>query len=254
MTDAELLIPARFRGPNSSGNGGWTSGALAELVEACPTDHARPWPTIEVSLRRPPPLEVGLPVTYDDDTTVAHDADGRAVAEARRVDRELEPVESVSFKTARAAEAAYLGHREHPFPECFTCGPGRAEGDGLRVFPGQVGPGTVAATWTPHPSVAEDYHAYVDDTTRVSAPVTWAALDCPGGWSTIMEGRPAVLGRITARLFTLPVIGEPHVVVGQKRGEDGRKLFTASTLYDSDGREVARAEHVWLEVDPLAFR
>jgi len=25
-----LTVPARFRGPPSSGNGGWTSGALAE--------------------------------------------------------------------------------------------------------------------------------------------------------------------------------------------------------------------------------
>jgi hypothetical protein len=62
-----------------------------------------------------------------------------------------------------------------------------------------------------------------------------------------------VLGRMTARVDTLPVIGEPHVVMGGARGSDGRKTFTASTLYDADGRVVAVAEHVWIAVDPADF-
>ena len=62
-----------------------------------------------------------------------------------------------------------------------------------------------------------------------------------------------VLGRMTARVDDLPVIGEPHVVVGEGRGQDGRKTFTASTLYDSDGRVVATAEHTWIAVDPALF-
>ena len=36
-------------------------------------------------------------------------------------------------------------------------------------------------------------------------------------------------------------------------GRDGRKSFTASTLYDADGRVVASARHTWLQVDPAAF-
>ena len=62
-----------------------------------------------------------------------------------------------------------------------------------------------------------------------------------------------VLGRMTARIDDLPVIGEPHVVVGEGRGRDGRKTFTASTLYDADGRVVATAEHIWIAVDPALF-
>ena len=50
------------------------------------------------------------------------------------------------------------------------------------------------------------------------------------------------------------MIGEEHVVVGQDRGHDGRKTFTAATLYDADGRVVAIAEHVWVAVDPADFR
>ena len=44
-TTSELIVPRRFCGPNSSGNGGWTSGALAELVDhGRPDNHADPWP------------------------------------------------------------------------------------------------------------------------------------------------------------------------------------------------------------------
>ena len=108
--------------------------------------------------------------------------------------------------------------------------------------------------WTPHPSTAEDWHAYEDDHRRASLPVTWAALDCPGGWAADLANNPAVLGRMTARVDTLPVVGEEHVVVGHFRGSEGRKLHTAATLYDADGRVVATAEHTWITVDPAAFR
>jgi acyl-coenzyme A thioesterase PaaI-like protein len=74
-----------------------------------------------------------------------------------------------------------------------------------------------------------------------------------GGWSEDLEGRPSVLGRMTARVDALPVVGEPHVVVGARLRRDGRKTFTASTLYDADGRVVATAQHVWIAVDPSAF-
>jgi hypothetical protein len=251
-TTEELVVPARFCGPTSSGNGGWTSGAVAGLVEACPTDHARTWPTVEVTLRRPPPLDAPLRVSSTGDLTVVEDDDGR-VAEARAVDRAIDPVGPVPADEARAAEASYAGFAEHPFPRCFVCGPGRDEGDGLRIFPGRVGEARVAATWTPHPSVAEDYHAYVDDERRAAAPVTWAAMDCVGGWTGDLLGRPMVLGRMTAQLLSLPHIGEEHVVVGEWRGAEGRKMSTAATLYDSAGREVARAEHVWIAVDVAKF-
>ncbi|HEX5862093.1 MAG TPA: hypothetical protein VFY58_09645, partial [Nocardioides sp.] len=60
----ELIVPHRFRGPESSGNGGWTAGALAALVDHdVPADHAARWPTIAVSLLKPPPLDTPLEVT-----------------------------------------------------------------------------------------------------------------------------------------------------------------------------------------------
>jgi hypothetical protein len=193
----------------------------------------------------------------DEDGTFTASFDGAAIAMAHRVDRELTDVEPVDHATAAAAEASYPGHVFHPFPTCFSCGTGRTEADGLRIFPGKTGDGPdgdrVAATWTPHPSLAEDWHTYVDEAPRASVAATWAALDCPGGWAGDLTERLMVLGRMTARVDTLPVIGEPHVVVGEGRGNDGRKTFTATTLYDADGRVVATAEHIWIAVDPAVF-
>jgi hypothetical protein len=242
-TTEQLLVPRRFRGPDPSGNGGWTSGALAALL---PHDADRPgsWPAVTVTLRQPPPLDVAMPVTVSADGAHVASYDGSPVAQARLADHDLEPVAPVGPDEARAAEATYPGLRSHPFPGCFSCGTDREEGDGLRIFPGQVAPegdtARAAATWTPHPG---------DDT----VPVTWAALDCVGAWAGDMADRPMVLGTMTARIDALPVIGEEHVVIGAARGQEGRKTFTASTLYDADGRVVAVAEHVWTTVDPAAF-
>ncbi|HEX6151519.1 hypothetical protein [Nocardioides sp.] len=250
----ELLVPGRFCGPPSSGNGGWTAGALAALLDHdCPDNHAAAWPTVRVTLRRPPPLDVPMPVVDGIATT-----EGGAVAEAEVLADELGAVEPVPHDVAAEAAARYPGLTSHPFPTCFACGTGREEGDGLRIFPGRVdddhdGRTRVAAPWTPHPSVAEDWHEYADEARRASVAVTWAALDCIGGWAGDLSERLMVLGRMTARVDTLPVIDEPHVVMGGARGADGRKTFTASSLYDADGRIVAVAEHVWLAVDPADF-
>ena len=82
---------------------------------------------------------------------------------------------------------------------------------------------------------------------------TWAALDCVGGWAGDLTERLMVLGRMTAEIDALPAIGEEHVSSGGARGAEGRKTFTATTLYDADGRVVGAGEHVWIAVDPGAF-
>ena len=258
MTDPTLLVPSRFCGPPSSGNGGWTAGALAHFVENCPQDHAQAWPTVEVSLRMPPPLDTALPVTAVDGVTVASHH-GSDVARARCADQEPTAVEPVSPAEAEAASASFPGHTAHPFATCFVCGTDREEGDGLRIFPGLVSPGEdagtrVAAPWTPHPSLAEDFHQYTDEQRRASLAVTWAALDCVGGWAGDFGERLMVLARMTARVDALPVVGEPHVVVGESRGVEGRKTWSATSLYDADGRVVGAAEQLWIAIDPDDFR
>lgn len=254
----DVTIPGRFRGPAGSGNGGYTCGSLAERVAT--EQH----PVVEVTLRRPPPLDVAMQVdrlaadhpenrTGTDLTLLL--TEGARVAEAHPVEVRLEPVREVSPAEAAATEGTFPGLRRHPFPTCFSCGPERAEGDGLRIFPGRVGGDRVAAVWTPHPSLAElsDVLPPDEGQQRVGLATAWAALDCVGGWAGDLEDREMVLGRMTAVVDALPVVGEPHVVMGGRRGAEGRKTFTASTLYDSDGRIVGLAEHVWIAVDPAAF-
>jgi hypothetical protein len=243
-----LLVPARYRGPARSGNGGYVAGALAhELGDT--GDLA-----VAVTLRQPPPLDSTMRVT-EVDGGLELTFGGAVVAQAAVVEQSIEPVEGVSWEEAVAAGASYPGLRSHPFPTCFACGTERP--DGLRIFPGEVpsvrdGMTRVAASWVPDESVAAgpDEH---DDPPRAALAVTWSALDCVGGWAGDLTERLMVLGRMTAIVDDLPVQGEQHVVTGEHRGSQGRKTFTASTLHDADGRIVGRAEHVWVAVDPANF-
>ncbi|MPZ95663.1 MAG: hypothetical protein GEU96_12320 [Propionibacteriales bacterium] len=244
-----ITIAPRFAGPPRSANGGYTAGLLAATIHAggdAPRTSTRDTTTgVSVSLRQPPPL--GIELDVDGGPTTARLMHGAVlVAEASVVDVDITPVDAVSMAEAAEAERSYAGLRSHPFPTCFTCGPDREPGDGLRLFSGPVGDGRTACLWTPHASLERDPGV-------VGEEYVWAALDCPGAWTVDLEGRPLVLGRMTAQLDAPATIGERHVVMGRLLGEDGRKTFTATTLYDSDGRIVARAEHLWIAIDPTTF-
>ena len=241
----EVWVPARFNGPAGSANGGFVCGLLSEHVTGSDRH------VVEVTLRRPPPLESPM-TAVEEAGAVLLLHDGATVAEARVVEDDLGSVDGVSAETAATAMEGYAGLHGHPFPSCFSCGPGRAEGDGLRIFPGPVGPGLVASVWVPHESTAESGDL-LDRVHRCGTATTWAALDCVGGWSEDLAGRPCVLGRMAARVDAHPVVGEPHVVVGRLLGREGRRSMTASTLYDADGRVVGTARHTWVQVDPAAF-
>jgi hypothetical protein len=256
----QISIARRFAGPRDSANGGYAAGVLADAYlrgRAGRTDGLDGAAGVEVTLRRPPPLDTVMLLHSDTDNTDDTDAaptlltltlDDHVVAQARAGTLAADPVDAVSLAAAREAETSYAGRTDHPFVGCFTCGPDREPGDGLRLSPGRIGDGRTACTWTPDKSLAAD-----DEPAAVRPEFVWAALDCPGGWTADVVGRPMVLGRITGEIYAPAEVGERHVVMGRLLGEDGRKTFTATTLYDSDGRVVARAEHVWIAVDPAMF-
>jgi hypothetical protein len=156
-------------------------------------------------------------------------------------DLDDEAPEPVAHDLALAAETRFEGLAEHPFPTCFACGTARDPDDALCLRPGPLADGTgrYAATWVPH---------------EVSVPLVWAALDCPGGWSAGIAGRPMVLGTMTARVLALPDAGTSHVVVAWQRGSEGRKHHSGSALFSSAGRLLARAEATWIAVDPATVR
>ncbi|PZF92564.1 hypothetical protein [Micromonospora deserti] len=217
-----MIIESRFNGPPGSGNGGWSAGVFAGT-------YGGPGP-VEVTLRRPPPLET--PLTAVDGEI--HDPVGTVVARVRPVPDFRAVVPPVDLPTARAAAAGYPGLLDHPFPGCYVCGPGRV--DGLRLFPGRLPDGRTAAPF------------------RVPEPVTdatvWAALDCPGGWAVIAPGRPYVLGRIAAVVAAPPDPGDECVVTGAMVGGEGRKALVHTSLYGPDGALLGWARATWIALPP----
>ncbi|MPZ61960.1 MAG: hypothetical protein GEU93_11830 [Propionibacteriales bacterium] len=239
-----ITIGRRFTGPPNSGNGGYTAGTLALAARGIDPSYG-PEHAVTVTLRTPPPLGVPMDVERAEDAVTLRDGDA-LVAEARPGSLSHDPVPAVPFARARDLQSTYAGLEHHPFPTCFTCGTDREPGDGLRLSPGLLEDGrTTACTWTPDPSLG--------DSDGVAPAFVWAALDCPGAWTADLSGRPLVLGRITALVGAPVRVGEPYVVMGRMLGQQGRKMSTATTLYSGD-RAVARAEQVWITVDPGAFQ
>ncbi|MCU1602575.1 MAG: hypothetical protein JWO22_3284 [Frankiales bacterium] len=209
-----MMLDRRFNGPPDSGNGGITCGLLAGTTDL---------PVAEVTLRLPPPLEVEMQVV---DGELRHGSD--VVATVTEGDITLQPPAPVSYQQAREAPSA-LGPHIHPFPTCFVCGVDRA--DGLRLLPGRVSDDLVATVWTP---------------TESGEVMVWAALDCPGGWSADIPGRPMVLGRMACVIDAVPAVGQECLVQGWLVGGEGRKVFTGSALYDADGTVLAVAQATWI--------
>jgi hypothetical protein len=194
-----------------------------------------------VTLRKPPPL--GRPLLLQgEDPLQLLDGD-QLIAEARTTTLDLPIPVPPSFERALELSAFYVGHREHNFPGCFTCGPARAPGDGLRVFAGREHPGDpVAAPWVPAPSVG-------DADGWALAQACWAAIDCPGYFAAApADHPPALLGRMTGEVTDRVRVGERCVVLGFALGAEGRKLFAGTALFGEDGRRVARARQTWIRI------
>ncbi len=229
-----MIVHARYNGPADSGNGGWTAGLVAEeaIAAGVANDHAD---AVAVTLRRPPPLETPMSAVPGDGPLIrVYAGSGDLVAEGSPATVDPDQIKSVSYAEAIAASATYPGLTEHPFPTCFVCGPDRAEGDGLRLFPGRVADGVTATPWR----VPDD----------VSVPMVWAALDCPGGWSVGIEARPFVLGRMATRVDVVPAPGTECVVMGHLLSTQGRKALVASTLFDAARSALAVSRATWIAI------
>lgn len=234
MSD-QLTIPARYNGPPESANGGWFAGACAGIVRAADPSAS----TVTVRLSAPPPLGVPLDVISTEAGIELRANDIRIATAAAADDPPPPAITPVPYAVALACGPAYEGLVEHPFPTCYSCGPARTDGLGLR--PGRVpgGSGEYAAAWRP---------------AEVSRENVWAALDCPGGWSAGIAGRPMVLGTITARVHALPDAGEECVVIAWPEAGAGRRFESGSALFGADGRLLGQAAAVWIAVDPAAIR
>lgn len=225
-----VTIPTRFCGPPSTGNGGYVAGILATAFDG----------PVEVTLRKPPPLDRSLQIEPGPPTRLHAGAD--VVAEARQAPLDVDVPPVPTFESAETIACAFAGFTRHAFPGCFVCGPHRSPGDGLRIFPGRLpGSGVVAAPWVPDASLA-------DEDGRVLPEILWAALDCPGFFAAADDGETAVLGRITAEVDATITAGERCVVVGWPLGRAGRKLHAGTAVVDASGTVRGRSLQTWIVV------
>ena len=241
----KVVIAQQFCGPPNSGNGGYVCGVLARDIEGAATS----------VLRARVPLDVDLDLSAADGAVVMTDAEGGLIGrgEAARLDLAVPPPPSLA--AARAAMASYVAYEQRVHPICFTCGVEREEGDGLRVFPGQVEgapQGHVACVWTPHA-------AFADADGLIHTEVVWAALDCPGffAWVAKAGRHGALLGTMTGEVLRRPRSGEDCIVTAWPLEREGRKETAGVALFSADGELMARGRQVWImsqppEVQPAA--
>ena len=232
MTET-VVIDRRFCGPPDSANGGYACGLVARGIDG----------PAEVTLRLPPPLDTPLQLRRDGEGAQLLDGD-RLVAEGRRANVEVDVPAPVSLHAARRATEDYPWREVHAYPTCFVCGPDRRPGDALCIFPGPVDGATMyAAPWTPDPSLAHADGAVRDE-------FVWSALDCPSGVATrsLDQAGLMLLGRLSTDLRRPLQAGRTYVVQAWPLERDGRKLHTASALFDEDGVLCAAARAVWIEV------
>src|SRR5262245_4725240 len=135
---APVVVPARFNGPLHFGNGGYSAGIAAALLDG----------PVEATLRSPVPLDTPMTVSEENGGVQVLDGE-RLVIEARPVPGfEIDVPDPVDAAEARDAMGRYPGEEEGEFSRCFVCG--RARDDTLGVFSGRVeGREVVASAWTP---------------------------------------------------------------------------------------------------------
>ena len=224
-----LTVSKRFNGPLASGNGGYSAGAVAAFLEGA---------VVEVSLRRPVPLDTPLDTVRDASGSVDVLEGEMLVAEGRSLPGlEIEVPAPVDLQDARQAAARYRGQTDGHFSRCFVCGAGRE--DSFGVFAGEVeGRDLVASTWTP-PAWTAGGDGYV------RPEFVWAVLDCPTYFALYAKDPElpgSVLGRLTARLDAPIRAGEEHVVIAWPIERDGRKHHAGSAVLSAAGETLAVAQ------------
>ena len=232
-----IVIAERFCGPPGTANGGYVAGVLARGLPGA----------VEVTLRAAAPLATPLVVDEGADGARVLTHGGLELARALRTSLALEVPEPPDPDVVAAHAGDCRAMRTHPFPRDFVCGPARAPGDGLRIFPGVVpGSDRVAALWTPHPSLC--------DTSGVVAPeFLWAALDSPSSFPLLEPEdaralEPMVLGRLCVSLEGELAAGERALVMAWPISLEGRRGVAGAALFAASGRLVGRARATWISL------
>ena len=228
MTD--ITIPARFRGPPHSGNGGYVAGLLAKAAGGGRA----------VAMRAPAPLDVAL--RLDSERLWQGET---LIAEALVADSSALPGWPVP-PTLDAARAASVDYRSfHPI--CVCCADQLAPEQGLRVCAGPLAgasAGTVAAVW-------EVDTAFCDEDGSVPEEIVWAAIDCPGfyAWVAVDGRHGALTGTMQAEVVERPRAGDECIVLAWPLERVSERRFTSAVaLFGADGRPMARGVQTWIRM------
>lgn len=225
----DITVNSRFCGPPDSANGGYISGRIGAYFDG----------PAEITLRIPPPLGVPMKAVWEGDDYLRVMLNDTLVAEAKPAAISLDIPHPPEFEEAQAAVPFYTGFQHHAFPGCFVCGPNREASDGLRIFPGRVKDrNIVASPWIPDVSLG-------DGQGFAKREFVWAALDCPGAFATGDRYEPVLLGRLAAEIIAPVVIGLPHIVIGWKEGQEGRKLYSGTAVFTAGGKLCGAAKAIW---------
>lgn len=233
----ELVIDKRFCGPRASANGGYAAGMFAQMIDG----------PAQVTLLAPPPLGEKIEIHETGEGTFEARHGATLIARITPASVSVDPPALPDSAGVSAARGDFLedADGEHLLPYCFVCGDKRD--DGLRIFAGPA-PGSPmnADYWTPKPDLA-------GDDGLVRSEFLWAALDCPGAFALRNGLRLCLLGRFAVEIFRRPAVGEKLIVAAWRTGEDGRKHFSSSALYDKNRKIIAAANAVWIELNDPAF-
>ena len=232
-TTTRVVVERRFNGPPASANGGYACGLVARHVDG----------PAQVSLRRPVPLDVPLDLErHDDGHVTLHDGELLIAEGDPALPLDIEPPYRPTVEEAREATRLRPGAWPETFDSCWVCAAGRRDGLAVVFGPLTSRPEMTGAVLFARAGVPQD--------DGVLAPeIVWAALDCPSYTPPLWErSQPSLLARMTAELLEPVELGRPVVTVGWTLGSDGRKHHSATALLDRDGRMLARARALWIEL------
>jgi hypothetical protein len=232
-TAETIVVPSSFNGPRESGNGGYSAGLVAGLVDG----------PAEVRLRSPVPLETPLEVERRFDGNVLVSNGSALIATARPAPELRLPVlPPVTLEKARAAAARYQGSGYDLLSQCYVCGPDRGDSFGVCAAPVE-GRAVVATPWTP-PAWAADRMG------EVRAEHVWAALDCPTYFGAYLAEPKALamLAEMQVRIDAPLTAGTEYVVMAWPLETAGRKRYAASAVLTPAGDVLAVAKALLIEL------
>ncbi len=239
MSTHIVTIEKRFCGPRQSANGGYAAGVFSQIVNG----------PARVRLKAPPPLDTPIDIRNAGDGAYEAIFGDTVIATITPSSVSIDPPPLPCDGDISKAHDCFLEDAggEHILPYCFVCGNKREPGDGLRIFSGPAPDSPINADfWTPVADLAD-----IDGFVR--AEFMWAALDCPSAFALRNGLRLSLLGSLEVDIKRRPKLGEKLIVAAWRTGQDGRKHFSSSALYDGKRNIIAAANAVWIEINDPAF-